>query len=234
MTSWSDTKVLDVMKKFDEPYVREIVLILDEPEVGLLDRLRILEKELPVALRLIINDGRMGVGFGIRQGLKYCQACGYKFVVLMAANGKDNPSEIPRFTRALAEGYDYVQGSRFVRGGKAECTPFLRAVFNRIWPLVWSLLIGKRVTEVTNGFRAYDTRILLDKRIRLDQGWLDHYGLEYYLHFKALSYGYRYCEVPVSKTYPRSRKGGYSKIRPFRDWKDILLPPILLQLGLRR
>jgi dolichol-phosphate mannosyltransferase len=152
----------------------------------------------------------------------------------MAANGKDNPSEIPRFTRALEKGYEYVQGSRFARGGKADRTPFLRAIFSRMWPLIWSLLVGKRLTEVTNGFRAYDMRILLDRRIRLDQRWLDNYALEYYVHFKALTCGYRYCEVPVTKTYPRSHKGGYSKIRVFRDWKDILLPPILLRLGLRR
>jgi dolichol-phosphate mannosyltransferase len=233
-TSWKDPTVLDTMTRFNARYVNEIVLVLDEPGADLLDRLNRLRKELPVPLRLIVNDRRMGVGFGIRQGLKYCQAVGYKFVVLMAANGKDDPSEIPRFTRMLAKGYDYVQGSRFLRGGRAKRTPFLRVVFNRTWPLVWSFIVGKRVTEVTNGFRAYDTRILLDKRIHLDQAWLNRYALEYYLHFKVLSYGYRYCEVPVSKTYPWSHKGGYSKISPFRDWKDIVLPPILLRLGLRR
>jgi dolichol-phosphate mannosyltransferase len=234
MASWRDPKILGVIQRFDKPYVNEIVLIADEPGPGLLDRLNALGRRLPVRLKVIVNPRRMGVGFGIRQAVKYCQDSGYKFIVLMAGNGKDSPSEIPRFTRALAKGYDYVQGSRFVRGGKADSTPFLRAVFNRIWPLIWSLLVGKRLTEVTNGFRAYDMRILLDKRIRLDQRWLDNYALEYYLHYRALTCGYRYCEVPVAKIYPWSHKGGYSKIRPFRDWKDVLLPPILLRLGLRR
>jgi dolichol-phosphate mannosyltransferase len=234
MTTWRDPKVVSVIQKFDKPYVNEVVLIADEPTPDLLDQLNRLGLRLPVGLNVIVNARRMGVGFGIRQALRYCQDKGHKFVVLMAANGKDDPSEIPRFTKALAKGYDYVQGSRFMPAGRAERTPFLRAVFNRIWPFIWSLLVSKRVTEVTNGFRAYDMRLLLDKRIRLDQRWLDRYGLEYYLHFKVLSLGYRYCEVPVTKTYPWSHKGGYSKIRPFGDWKDILLPPILLRLGLRR
>jgi dolichol-phosphate mannosyltransferase len=234
MASWDDSKVLNVLRQFDRPYVKEIVLILDEPRSTLLVHLQELKSKLAMPLKIIVNDRRMGVGFGIRQALKYCQDSGKKFVVLMACNGKDNPSEIPRFTRALAKGVDYVQGSRFVRGGKAIRTPFLRAGFSRMWPLFWSLLVGRRVTEVTNGFRAYDIRILLDKRIRLDQRWLDRYALEYYLHFKVLFYGYRYCEVPVTKTYPWSHKGGYSKIRPLRDWKDILLTPVLLRLGVYR
>lgn len=233
-TSWKDPAVLDFMRKFTTRYVNEIVLAIDEPEADLLERLDRVMNELPVAFKLIINNKRMGVGFGIRQALRYCQTKGYEYVVLMASNGKDCPSEIPRFTTALSEGFEYVQGSRFVRGGRAVRTPLTRRIFNPLWAYVWSLLLGIRLTEVTNGFRSYAIRILLDRRLHLDQRWLDGYALEYYIHFKALSCGYRYCEVPVTKTYPWSHKGGYSKIRVFRDWKDILLTPVLLRLGLRR
>ena len=40
-------------------------------------------------------------------------------------------------------------------------------------------------------------------------------------------------EVPVSKTYPSTRRA-YSKIRPFRDWWSIVRPIVLLRLGRRR
>jgi len=233
MTSWKDEKVVSVVQKFDTPYVREIVLILDEPAPDVLRQLNTLARRLPVAVKLIVNEKRMGVGFGIRQGLRYCQANGYKFVVLMAANGKDDPSEIPRLTRALSRGFEYVQGSRFMRGGRGERTPFPRGIFVRLWPEIWTLLVGRRLTEVTNGFRAYTMHLLHDNRIHLDQPWLDHYALEYYLHYKALTCGYRYCEVPVTKTYAWPHNGKYSKIVPYKDWKDVLLPPLLLRFGIR-
>jgi dolichol-phosphate mannosyltransferase len=231
MACWREPLVISVLQKFNRPYVNELVLVIDEPEALLLDRVTQIGSAVP--LKLIVNKRRMGTGFVIRQALKYCQMKGYKYVIMMAANGKDNPSEIPRFTRALAQGFDYVQGSRFMHKGRAERTPFLRLAFNKLWPAVWSVFIGKRITEVTNGFRAYAMRIVLDKRIHIEQHWLDHYALEYYIHYKALTCGYRYCEVPVTKSYPWSHKGGYSKIKPFSDWKHILLPPILLRLGLR-
>jgi hypothetical protein len=60
------------------------------------------------------------------------------------------------------------------------------------------------------------------------------YQLEYYLHYKALTLGYRTKEVPVSKTYPYRHKGGYSHIRPLHDWWGIVGPLLYLRLGVRK
>ena len=49
----------------------------------------------------------------------------------------------------------------------------------------------------------------------------------------ALSREYEIA-VPVSKTYPYSHKGGYSKISPLRDWWSITGPLIYLALGIKK
>jgi len=90
---------------------------------------------------------------------------------------------------------------------------------------------GVHVTDVTNGFRAYRLSLFDDPRIRIDQDWLEHYELEYYLNWKAITLDYRVLEVGVSKTYPAS--GGYSKIRRVLDWWSIVKPTLLLWLRLR-
>jgi hypothetical protein len=101
------------------------------------------------------------------------------------------------------------------------------------YPLVFRILIRRAGTDVTNGFRAYRLALLDDPRIDITQAWLDHYELEYHIHYKALTLGHRTSEVAVSKSYP-SVRGSYSKIRPFRDWWSIVRPIVLLRLGLRR
>jgi len=152
----------------------------------------------------------------------------------MAGNNKDDPREIPRLlTPILKEGYDYVQGSRFLPGGKRVKNPFLRGLFSRIYPFVWTLLTNIRCTDVTNGFRAYKLKIFSDKRINIWQSWLDSYELEYYIHYKVLTLGYKMKEVPVSKVYPYRHKGGYSNISPFRDWWKIVGPLVYLKLGIK-
>ena len=76
-------------------------------------------------------------------------------------------------------------------------------------------------------------KIFLDKRINIWQKWLDNYQLEYYIHYKALTLGYRTKEVPVSKIYTQRHRGGYSNISPFRDWWKITGPLVYLKLGVR-
>ena len=179
------------------------------------------------------HDVRRGVGAAIRTGLNAARDAGCKTAVVMAANGKDDPAEIPRLLAALDEGYDYVQGSRFLRGGSFHNLPRPRLLLIKGYTLTFRVLTGFAATDVTNGFRAYRLSLLNDPRIDISQSWLDGYELEYYLHYKALTLGYRVREVPVSKNYTPG-KHDYSKVRPIVDWWHGVRPVIYLALHLRR
>ena len=183
--------------------------------------------------RVLSHEGRRGVGAAIRTGIQAAREKGHWAVVVMAANGKDDPAEAPRLIEALESGYDYVQGSRYLASGGASINlPLGRSIMIRGYTLLFRLLSGFRVSDVTNGFRAYRLDLFDDPRIRIDQSWLDRYELEYYIHWKVVTLGYRVIEVGVSKTYPTGG-GNYSKIRRVRDWWSIVRPTILLWLHLR-
>jgi hypothetical protein len=96
--------------------------------------------------------------------------------------------------------------------------------------LIFSIAAGKRVTESTNGFRAFRTALLRDPRIDWKQDWLDRYELEPYLMLKAIVLGYRHVEVAVTKIYPLHTLG-YTKMRPFIDWWSIIRPVVYVGLG---
>jgi dolichol-phosphate mannosyltransferase len=182
---------------------------------------------------VIVHRARRGVGAAIRTGIEAARAHGHWAVVVMAANGKDDPVEAPRLIARLDQGYDYVQGSRYLAaGGESINLPFGRSILIRGYTMFFHMLSGFSVTDVTNGFRAYRLSLLDDPRIRIEQRWLDRYELEYYLHWKVITLGYRVVEVGVSKTYPKGAKN-YSKIRRFRDWWSIVRPTLLLWLRLR-
>ena len=182
--------------------------------------------------RVIHLGSNRGIGVAIRTGLLAARDAGFDLVVVMAASGKDRPEEIPVLLAKIREGHDYVQGSRFLEGGSSVNLPLARGVLIQMFTLVFRILSGFRGTDVTNGFRAYRLSLLDDPRIRIEQSWLDRYELEYYIHWKAITLGYRVCEVPVSKTYPM-RRHSYSKIRPVVDWWHMVRPAILLALRLR-
>ncbi len=175
---------------------------------------------------------RGGVGQCLQDGFAYALEHGYETVVVMAGNGKDNPQEIDRLLIAIEQGAEYVQGSRFLKGGERKNLPFQRYVGIKLLSGIWSLCLGRRLTDVTNGFRAYRVSFLKRPLVQWKQAWLSTYELEYYLHYYALKLCVPFCEVPVSKNYP-TRKN-YSKIRPLQDWGRIVLPLFLLLSGRRK
>lgn len=180
------------------------------------------------------NPKREGVGAAIRRGLGFARQSGYDIAVILAGNDKDEPQEIPRLLAPICEDdADLVIGSRYLPGGSwGGEMPRYRRFATRLHPWLVSRFVGKRLTESTNGFRAIRLSVLDDPRIRLDQRWLDGYGLEVYLLWKAIQLGYRHREVPCTKVYP-SRALGYTKMRPITGWWNILRPIFMLGTGLR-
>ena len=227
-------KIGTVMEKFNLDSVDEICLVVDAPDETILREIDESRRKTQVPVTIIENPTRNGIGFAIKRGYRYALSQGFDLIVIMAGNGKDDPREIPRLTEPISKnGFDYVQGSRFLPGGKGERTPFFRRIFTRLFPFVWTFLTGVRCTEVTNGFRAYRAAILEDPRINIWQDWLNGYELEYYLHYKVLTLGYRFIERPVSKVYSYAKREAYSHISPLKDWQQIVGPIVLLRLGAR-
>lgn len=185
--------------------------------------------------KLIRNTGNEGLGASIRKAFRYALENDYDCIVIMAGNGKDDPNEIGRLLWPIAnDGCDFVQGSRFLKGGAYGNMPFYRLLATRyVHPLVFSTLSGTLVTESTNGFRAFKTSILRDPRIDWGQSWLDQYELEQYLHFKVATLGYARVEVPVSKIYP-SKGRGYTKVKAFTGWWSMLKPLVYLAMGVKQ
>lgn len=228
-------KIGKVLRKFKGSKVDEICLVLDFPTDSILDEIEASTHEISVPIHMIKNGVKKGVGNALRDGIMYALEKGFDIVVVMAGNNKDDPREIPNLLAPIIEeDYDYVQGSRFMDGGVSKKNPIFRKIFSRFYPYMWSLLTNNHFTEITNGFRAYKSLIFYDPRINIFQSWLDHYGLEYYIHYKVSTLGYKIKEVPVSKVYPYSHRGGYSNINPLKDWWDIISPLIYLKIGARK
>ncbi len=220
-----------VLERFEPSFVDEVCLVLDSPEGNILGEIDEASRKVQVPVTIIENPERKGIGYAIKQGYRYAFSKGFELIIVMAGNGKDDPKEIPRLTTPIVRnGFEYIQGSRFLHGGRRDKTPFLRGLFIRLFPLVWTILVGVRCTDVTNGFRAYKASILKDSRVNVWQSWLDNYQLEYYLHYKVLTLGYRFAERPVSKSYRHKRRRRYSHISPLKDWWQIVGPLLLLRL----
>jgi dolichol-phosphate mannosyltransferase len=185
------------------------------------------------AALVIRHDRPGGVGAAIRDAWLAAVARDREYVALISGDDQHDPDDLVKaFEALLASNADYVQGSRWIAGGKIEGPAGRRGIGTRLYSLLFSVLAFRRSTDATNGFRIFKTSMLNDPRIRIEQRWLDRYDLEPYVLFKALTLGYRTIEHPVTVRY--HTKEGYSKMRGIRDWWRLARPALFLRLRIRR
>jgi dolichol-phosphate mannosyltransferase len=181
------------------------------------------------AAEVLRHDTREGVGASLRDGIRAAQARNLPWISFLAGDDQHEPSELPgALAAALATGSDYVQGSRWQKGGRVIGNTHGRGFGTHLYSVMFSALVGRRMTDATNGFRIFRTTILDDPRIDLDQSWLDSYDLEPYLLYKVIRGGYRITELPVTVRYHDDE--GYTKMRGLRDWWRLARPAVLLRL----
>lgn len=156
---------------------------------------------------LLIKKGNGKQGAQLRMGFYWSLLRGYEGIITIDGNNKDSIESIPLFVEKLDDGYDFVQGSRFIKGGKAVNTPLLRYFAVRLLhaPII-SLTAGKWYTDTTNAYRAHSRKYLEDERVDVFRDVFAAYELLAYLSVRADQLGMKTCEVPVTREYPESGK----------------------------
>jgi dolichol-phosphate mannosyltransferase len=224
-----ERKIGSVLDRFHKGDVDQVVVIDDGSTDGTPETIT------SRGAGILRHEVRRGVGAAIRTGLTWAREQKFDVAVIVAGNDKDRPQEIPRLLEPIVnDGFHVVQGSRYLPGGSYGNMPAYRRVATQVvHPMLLSALTRHRMTDTTNGFRAIRLDLFDDARINLNQEWLDHYELEPYILYKAITLGYRVREVPVTKIYPDAALG-YTKMKPFVGWWEMLSPLFMLATGLRR
>lgn len=171
---------------------------------------------------LLIKTGPGKQGAQLRMGIYFALNRGYKGVLTIDGNNKDSIEDVPRFVEKLRQGYDLVQGSRFVRGGRAIHTPPARWLAVRlIHAPVTSAAARHWFTDTTNAYRAYSREYLTHPEVQPLRPVFMGYELLAYLSIRATQLGLKACEVPVTRAYPASGATP-TKIKGMRGNTDLL------------
>jgi dolichol-phosphate mannosyltransferase len=162
----------------------------------------------------VIRNAGDGVGSVLKTGLRYALEKDMEICVLIAGDAQDDPAELPNLIYPIVhEGFDFVQGSRYLDGQRTVDMPLIRAILTRIYTLGFRAVTGFPATDASNGFRAL--RLSNLKKINLWQKGLDKYGLENFLFAQTIKRKFKIKEVPVTKRF--DRKQGYSHMNLLID-----------------
>ena len=182
------------------PY--EVLIVYDFDADTTVPVVQRLLPEMP-QLRLQRNELGRGVLNAIRKGFQVATA---PFVLVMMADGSDEPEAIePMLARARA-GADVVAGSRYVKGGGQQGGPLLKRTLSRAAGLSLHLMGRLPIHDATSNFRMYSRRLLDAVTIESSAG----FELALELTVKAQRLGMRVDEVP---TVWHDRTAGESRFR---------------------
>ncbi len=165
---------------------------------------------------LLIKQDIGKQGAQLRMGFWWTLNRGYSGFITIDGNDKDSIEDIPKFIEKLNKGYDFIQGSRFIRGGLAINTPLIRYISLRLIhaPII-SLTAGHWFTDTTNAYRGYSKRYLTHPNLNIFRDCFMTYELLAYTSVRASQLNLKVCEVPVKREYPKHEKTP-TKISPLR------------------
>jgi glycosyltransferase involved in cell wall biosynthesis len=161
-------------------------------------------------IRVVPQEG-VGKGSALRTG--FLAATG-DIIVMMDADGSMSPQEIRHYLHFLANGYDFVKGSRFIGGGGSLDITAFRRLGNRFLLGVFNSLYDADLTDLCYGFCAFHRRYL--EHLALSATGFE---IEAEMVVHAMQAGLRIAEVP---SLEMPRRSGKSNLHAIRDGIRVL------------
>ena len=185
---------------------------------------------------LLTETSKDGIGAAYLKGFKYAiDKLKADFVFEFDGDFQHPPETIPLMLKAMEEGYDYVIGSRKIKGGSnPKGWGFKRVFFSEVGGFTARFMMFFpfknffKVTDPTTGLKVTRVKGFVDK---MDLDWTGNrlltksFGYKLQLLFETLKMGAKFKEVPLKF---HVRNAGESKIEA-KTAKDIFRVAFLLR-----
>ena len=205
----------------------------EAPTIGAL--LKKLQKTLQGVEIIVINDGStdesasivkesgallishpysMGNGAAIKAGAR---AANGDIIITMDADGQHDPEEIPKLLKKMDEGFEMVVGARTSQSQAGK----RRWLGNALYNYIATLIVGKKVKDLTSGFRAVNAKKFKSFLHLLPNGF--SYPTTITMAFFRSGYPVDYISIEAKK------RVGQSHLRLLKDGLRFLI--IIFKIG---
>lgn len=188
-------------------WVDEVILVDGRSTDGTVE----VARQFMPSIKVVIEK-QAGKGIALQAGY---QAATSDIIVVMDADGSNDPREIPRFITALMEGSDFVKGSRFMPGGGTTDMPRIRKLGNGFFVLLTNMIFGSKFTDLCYGFHAF-WKYCLET---VDLSSVKGFEIDTALYIGALREKLHITEVPSFEGY---RFMGTGKLKALPDGLKVL------------
>jgi len=204
-------RIAAIVPAFDEApdierVVRELLALDPPPQVFVVDDGSsddTGERAARAGARVLRLPFNCGIGAAVQTGLRAALEGDFTAMVRLDGDGQHDPADMPRLLAALADGADFVLGSRHLEGDGYQ-TSRSRRLGIRWFTLLLRSLCGLRVSDPTSGFWAATPRTAA---VLVSEAASDYPEVDSLIHLWRAGLAIR--EVPVRM---RPRTAGQSSI----------------------
>ena len=198
-------EIIKYISKIDSKF--RIIIIDDGSTDDTVITISVLAKKHPQ----IVGESmprNLGKAAALKRGFTLAEDLGGQIIIMMDADGQDDPAELETLIGKLDEGFDLVTGARYTRQDR-----FIKRTTSRLYNRTTSMISGVKGKDFNSGFKVM--RLTVAQAV----GSMMYGEMHRYLTVIASWLGYRITEVHVTH---RKRLFGKSKYGITRFWRGFI------------
>lgn len=159
-------RVLDQINAENAKYFSEILIAnnrsIDGGEAVAIDYLK--NRNIEIRTKIVRNSKNYGLGGSHKVAFEYAIKNAFDYVIVLHGDDQGRLNDIVKVLENREyKKYDCMLGSRFMEDSKLEGYSKFRTFGNKIFNVIFSIFLNKRITDLGSGLNLYSVEMLKDK-----------------------------------------------------------------------
>lgn len=157
-------RVLDKLNEEVMKYISEIIFINNRSTDNTENVVLEYKKNHNLPLHVLRNDNNYNLGGSHKVAFDYAMKNNFDYVIVLHGDDQGNIDDIvPVLKSGEYKQYDCMLGARFMKSSKLGGYSKFRTFGNRVYNLLFSIVVRKRIYDLGSGLNIYSTKMLENK-----------------------------------------------------------------------
>lgn len=163
-----ERQVIRVLNQIDEEvqkYITKIIFINNRSTDNTEKTVLQYKNEHPnLPLSVLRNDDNYNLGGSHKVAFDYGINNEFDYVIVLHGDDQGNIKDLlPILKSGEYKKYDCMLGARFMKGSKLQGYSKFRTFGNKVYDLLFSIVVGKKIYDLGSGLNMYNVNMLKDK-----------------------------------------------------------------------
>ncbi len=159
------TRVLNQIDSEISKYIDEIIMVnnisSDKTEERVIE---FIKQNSQIPLKLLRNTENYGLGGSHKVAFNYAINNNFNYVIVLHGDDQGNIQDLlPVLKNEVYKKYDCCLGARFAKGAKLNGYSKFRTFGNRVYNILFSLVVRKRIYDLGSGLNMYNVNMLKNR-----------------------------------------------------------------------